>query len=208
MRANRLKDFIDSEAASALPLLAAAGLALVLANSPFAGSVQGLLDTRLGLSWKFIDLSKPLVLWINDGLMALFFLLVGLEIKREVVEGSLMLATQTMLQVGLPFEKVLATLRAAREERYQLVPGFFHGATDEGSAASGQERLRTLVVSGGAACCGKTLRTLNLPMLGVTITAMRRANAGDVTAMDEERLLLEPVPLLESGGAVTVAVGG
>jgi Na+:H+ antiporter, NhaA family len=98
VRANRLKEFIDSEAASALPLVAAALLALVLANSPFAGPVQNLLDTRLGLSWRFLDLSKPLVLWINDGLMALFFLLVGLEIKREVVEGSL----SQLAQVALP----------------------------------------------------------------------------------------------------------
>jgi Na+:H+ antiporter, NhaA family len=98
--ANRLREFIDSEAASALPLLAAALLALVLANSPLAGSVQGLLDTRLGLSWKFVDLDKPLLLWINDGLMALFFLLVGLEIKREVMEGSLSQPSQVALPIA------------------------------------------------------------------------------------------------------------
>jgi Na+:H+ antiporter, NhaA family len=100
VRTNRLKDFIDSEAASALPLLGAAVLALVLANSPLAGWVQGLLDTRLGFSWQFIDLSKPLVLWINDGLMALFFLLVGLEIKREVMEGSLSQPSQVALPIA------------------------------------------------------------------------------------------------------------
>ena len=100
MRTNRLKEFIDSEAASALPLVVAALLALVLANSPLAGNVESLLDTRLGLSWKFIDLSKPLVLWINDGLMALFFLLVGLEIKREVMEGSLSQPSQVALPIA------------------------------------------------------------------------------------------------------------
>ena len=93
-----------------------------------------------------------------------------------------------MLQVGLPFEKVLETLRTAREERYQLVPGFFHGATDEGSTAAGQERLRTMVVVRDAACTGKAVKNLNLPALGVTLTAMRRPNAGDVAAMDDERL--------------------
>ena len=100
MRANRLRDFIDSEAASALPLLAAALLALVLANSPLAASVQGLLDTRLGFSWKFVDLDKPLLLWINDGLMAFFFLLVGLEIKREIMEGSLSQPSQVALPIA------------------------------------------------------------------------------------------------------------
>lgn len=100
MQANRLKEFIDSEAASALPLVAAALLALVLANSPFAGPVESLLDTRIGFSWRFVDLSKPLVLWINDGLMAFFFLLVGLEIKREVVEGSLSQLSQVALPIA------------------------------------------------------------------------------------------------------------
>jgi NhaA family Na+:H+ antiporter len=100
VRANRLREFIDSEAASALPLLMAALLALALANSPLTGSVQGLLDTRLGLSWKFVDLDKPLLLWINDGLMAFFFLLVGLEIKREVMEGSLSQPAQVALPIA------------------------------------------------------------------------------------------------------------
>jgi NhaA family Na+:H+ antiporter len=97
---NRLKAFIDSEAASAVPLLAATVLALALANSPLAGPIEAALDTRLGISWRFVELSKPLLLWINDGLMAIFFLLVGLEIKREVVEGELSQPSQVALPIA------------------------------------------------------------------------------------------------------------
>jgi NhaA family Na+:H+ antiporter len=99
-RRNRLRQFIDSEAASALPLVVAAILALVLANSALAHTVEGLLATRLGFSWGPIGLQKPLLLWINDGLMALFFLLVGLEIKREIVEGALSQLSQVALPVA------------------------------------------------------------------------------------------------------------
>src|SRR5262245_27523208 len=88
-RVNRFKAFIDSEAASALPLLGAAILALVLANSPLREAVQAALADKFTIQYREIGLSKPLLLWINDGLMAIFFLLVGLEIKREVVEGEL-----------------------------------------------------------------------------------------------------------------------
>jgi NhaA family Na+:H+ antiporter len=97
---NRFRQFIDSEAASALPLIGAAVLALVLANSPAADWSTGLLGTKLGLVWGPIDLYKPLLLWINDGLMAVFFLLVGLEIKREVVEGGLSQPSQIALPVA------------------------------------------------------------------------------------------------------------
>jgi NhaA family Na+:H+ antiporter len=96
---NRLRAFIDSEAASAMPLLGAAVAALALANSPFAEAVDGLFRIRFGLSLGPIDLNKPLLLWINDGLMALFFLLVGLEIKREVAEGALSQLSQVALPV-------------------------------------------------------------------------------------------------------------
>ena len=98
--AGRLKSFIDSEAASAIPLLGAAMLALVLANSPFAGGIKTLLDEKLTFSYGAIGLSKPLLLWINDGLMAVFFLLVGLEIKREVVEGELSRPSQVALPIA------------------------------------------------------------------------------------------------------------
>jgi NhaA family Na+:H+ antiporter len=97
---NRLKAFIDSEAASAVPLLAAAILALVVANSPLAGVVHHLLDAKLGFSFGALDLAKPLHMWINDGLMAVFFLLVGLEIKREVVEGELSRPSQVALPIA------------------------------------------------------------------------------------------------------------
>jgi NhaA family Na+:H+ antiporter len=96
---NRLRAFIDDEAASAMPLLVAAVAALALANSPFAEAVDGLFRIRFGLSLGPIDLNKPLLLWINDGLMALFFLLVGLEIKREVAEGALSQLSQVALPV-------------------------------------------------------------------------------------------------------------
>jgi Na+:H+ antiporter, NhaA family len=96
----RFKAFIDSEAASALPLLAATVLALILANSPLHTSIQSLLGAKLTVDYGGVGLSKPLLLWINDGLMAGFFLLVGLEIKREVVEGELSRPSQVALPIA------------------------------------------------------------------------------------------------------------
>ncbi|MDI1286274.1 MAG: Na+/H+ antiporter NhaA [Reyranella sp.] len=100
MRANRLKAYIDSEAASALPLLAAAVLALVLANTSLEPVIHGLLKVEFTIAYGTVGLSKPLLLWINDGLMAVFFLLVGLEIKREVVEGELSRPSQVALPIA------------------------------------------------------------------------------------------------------------
>ncbi|HKY95932.1 MAG TPA: Na+/H+ antiporter NhaA [Kiloniellales bacterium] len=81
--------FLNLEAASGLLLMAAAALALAIANSPLAGTYDALLSTRVSLLVDGEGLDKPLLLWINDGLMAIFFLLVGLEIKREVMSGEL-----------------------------------------------------------------------------------------------------------------------
>jgi NhaA family Na+:H+ antiporter len=95
-----MKAFIDSEAASALPLLAATVLALVLANTGLESAIHGLLNAKLTIAYDQVGLSKPLLLWINDGLMAVFFLLVGLEIKREVVEGELSRPSQVALPIA------------------------------------------------------------------------------------------------------------
>ncbi|RWA66856.1 Na+/H+ antiporter NhaA [Mesorhizobium sp.] len=76
-----LREFLDGEAAGGIILMAAAALALIVANSPLAGTYFAVLHAYLG----------PLSVshWINDGLMAVFFLLVGLEIKREMLDGQL-----------------------------------------------------------------------------------------------------------------------
>jgi NhaA family Na+:H+ antiporter len=86
---NMIKEFLRLEAAGGLILLATAALALLLVNSPLDWLYNGLLDTRMTLAIGQLEISKELVLWINDGLMAIFFFTVGLEVKREIAEGEL-----------------------------------------------------------------------------------------------------------------------
>ncbi|MFM8584929.1 MAG: Na+/H+ antiporter NhaA [Gammaproteobacteria bacterium] len=85
----RLLNLIRSEVGAGLLLLLAALTAMVLANSPLADAYSNTLGTRLRLGLADWSLEKSLLLWINDGLMAIFFLLVGLEIKRELMDGEL-----------------------------------------------------------------------------------------------------------------------
>ena len=85
----RFRDWISGEAAPGVLLLMAAGLALVWANSPLALTYERLFSTPVTVGFGDLSLTKPILLWINDGLMAVFFLLVGLEIKREIVSGQL-----------------------------------------------------------------------------------------------------------------------
>ncbi len=102
------------------------------------------------------------------------------EIVAEVIEGSLMLATQTMMQLGMPLNRVLRRLRDARAERYRFMPGFFHGATDSDLEDRDEPRLRTLVVGPYAPSVGKTLGSLGLAGMGVQVTAVRRKGSRDV----------------------------
>ncbi|MFQ5511623.1 MAG: Na+/H+ antiporter NhaA [Candidatus Krumholzibacteriia bacterium] len=92
-----LQDFFRLEAAGGLLLMVAAVLAMVVANSPLAVYYQALLELPLEVRIGAYGISKPLLLWINDGLMAVFFLLVGMELKREVVEGHLSSPRQASL---------------------------------------------------------------------------------------------------------------
>ncbi|MGV8985121.1 MAG: Na+/H+ antiporter NhaA [Cypionkella sp.] len=80
---------LSREALGGLVLIAATVLALVAANSPFAGLYQALLDLPISAAVGEVELDKPLILWVNDGLMAVFFLTVGLELKYEMLEGRL-----------------------------------------------------------------------------------------------------------------------
>ncbi|MBX7457547.1 Na+/H+ antiporter NhaA [Qipengyuania sp. 1NDH17] len=84
-----LKDFLQKESAGGIVLIFAALLALAVANSPLLAEYSALLDTGVVVGIGSFVIDKPLLLWINDGLMAVFFFLVGLEVKREIFEGQL-----------------------------------------------------------------------------------------------------------------------
>jgi NhaA family Na+:H+ antiporter len=83
------QEFARLEAAGGIVLMVAALLALVWANSPWAGVYAALRQANLTVGLGELALSKDLLHWVNDGLMALFFLVVGLEIKRELLAGEL-----------------------------------------------------------------------------------------------------------------------
>ena len=84
-----LKNFLGQESAGGILLLIAVAFAMLMANSPLAFLYEGFLDTPMQIRFGALDIHKPLLLWVNDGLMALFFLLIGLEVKRELLEGEL-----------------------------------------------------------------------------------------------------------------------
>ena len=97
MPLNTIREFFRLEAAAGILLVCAAVVAIVLDNSVLAPLYDQLLTLPLTVSIGDAAIDKPLLLWINDGLMAIFFLLVGLELKREAVEGQLSSVSQIVL---------------------------------------------------------------------------------------------------------------
>jgi len=92
-----LAEFFRLEAAGGIVLIAAAVLAMVAANSPLVSYYEGFRALPVQVRVGALDIAKPLLLWINDGLMAVFFLLVALEIKREALSGQLASRSQLVL---------------------------------------------------------------------------------------------------------------
>ncbi|MFT4940235.1 MAG: NhaA family Na+:H+ antiporter [Paraglaciecola sp.] len=93
-----IKQLFHHEAASGIILVIAAMLAMVMANSPLFGFYNGLLEIPVVIRFGDFEIAKPLLLWVNDGLMAVFFFLIGLEVKREVLAGQL----SSVAQITLP----------------------------------------------------------------------------------------------------------
>jgi NhaA family Na+:H+ antiporter len=84
-----IRNFLQMESAGGIVLMAGAALALMAANSPLSGYYDLFIDTPVEVRVGKLEIAKPLLLWVNDGLMAVFFFLVGLEVKRELMEGEL-----------------------------------------------------------------------------------------------------------------------
>ena len=95
---SKIQDFLKLEASGGILLAFAALLALLINNSPLSSLYEGFLSLPVSIQIGVFSIDKPLLLWINDGLMAIFFFLVGLEIKKEVLQGEL----STTKQISLP----------------------------------------------------------------------------------------------------------
>ena len=81
--------FVKIESFSGILLFGATMIAMLWANSPYSASYEALWQYKIGFSLDVFELKKPLILWINDGLMAIFFFLIGLELKRELLIGEI-----------------------------------------------------------------------------------------------------------------------
>lgn len=92
-----MRDFIRLESFGGILLFISAIFAMIVANSPLAYFYDALLDTTVAIQIGSFEINKALLLWVNDGLMAVFFFLIGLEIKREIVEGELSSLSQVIL---------------------------------------------------------------------------------------------------------------
>jgi NhaA family Na+:H+ antiporter len=97
--ADPVERFLSIEAASGVLLLLAAIVALVLANSPWAEFYQSIWHTKFGLQFGSLSFERDLHFWINDGLMTIFFFVVGLEIRREIHKGELSELKRAVLPV-------------------------------------------------------------------------------------------------------------
>jgi CPA2 family monovalent cation:H+ antiporter-2 len=118
------------------------------------------------------------------------------EVVPEVLEGSLMLATHSLLVLGVPLGRVLARIRAIREERYSLFRGFFHGATDAADAAENlQSRLHTVLLTKRSKAVGKSLAESDVGKL-VEVTGVRRHGSRSV--------IPKPEDLFEEGDVVVL----
>jgi NhaA family Na+:H+ antiporter len=95
--------FTIPESLAGILLFGATIIALIWANSPYAEYYENLWQYKIGISFQNFELKKPLILWINDGLMAIFFFLIGLELKRELLVGEI----NTLKKAAFPFAAAL-----------------------------------------------------------------------------------------------------
>ncbi len=120
------------------------------------------------------------------------------EVVPEAIEGSLMLAGHALALVGVPMQRVIRITRDARDARYSLLRGYFHGADDDTVAELDQARLKSVTIPDAARCVGQTLDAQALHAVGVSVVSVRRAHGG----------VLPPAPELVLQGADTLVLSG
>ena len=120
------------------------------------------------------------------------------EIVPEALESGLMLASHTLVWVGVPLARVVRRVRAVRDEQYGLLRGLFHGLEEEPDAADElQPRLRAVTLTGGARSLGRSLGDLGLDQFGVQVRAVRRPGSA-------QRLTPQEAGALQTGDVVVL----
>ncbi len=120
------------------------------------------------------------------------------EVVPEAIEGSLMLASHALALVGVPMRRVIRMTRDARDARYGLLRGYFHGADDDTVEELHQARLLTVGLPSASAVIGQRLGDLALPAMGVEVVSVRHAG-GSVLRPDDELVLQAEDTLVLSG---------
>ncbi len=183
--------------AARLPSLMAAGLARA------AAVVVSYHDTPSAL--KILDLVRAhapkvpvIVRTIDDSDIERLRAAGAAEVVPEAIEGSLMLAGHALALVGVPMKRVIRITRDARDARYSLLRGYFHGADDDTVEELDQARLKSVTLPEAARCLGQTLDEQALYAVGVSVVSVRRASGG-VAAPDPARRLHAGDTLVLSG---------
>lgn len=118
------------------------------------------------------------------------------EVVPEAFEGSIMLASHALALVGVPLNRVVRRIRDIRNQRYGLMRGFFHGATDVGEPDSSLVRLHSVSVPPGAASVGMTLVDLHLDEISVSVSAVRRRGIRGLSPSPDTHILEGDVVVL------------
>jgi CPA2 family monovalent cation:H+ antiporter-2 len=183
--------------AARLPSLMAAGL------NRAAAVVVSYHDTPSAL--KILDLVRAhapkvpvIVRTIDDSDIEKLRAAGATEVVPEAIEGSLMLAGHALALVGVPMKRVIRITRDARDARYSLLRGYFHGADDDTVQELDQARLKSVTIPDAARCVGQTLDAQALHAVGVSAVSVRRANGG----------VLPPAPELVLQAADTLVLSG
>ena len=136
--ADALREFLQLETAGGVLLTICVVIAMLIANSPLSGIYAALIDMTIAVQVGNLVINKPLLLWVNDGLMAVFFFLIGLEIKREIMDGEL----SSFDQVILPGMGALGGMVVPSIHIYLAQPGRCRGIGRLGNPGRDRHRLR------------------------------------------------------------------
>jgi CPA2 family monovalent cation:H+ antiporter-2 len=113
----------------------------------------------------------------------------AVEVVPEMLETSIMLASHVLALIGMPLSRVIRSVRDIRSQRYSVMRGFFHGVSDAADRPDAlQERLYSLSLQPGAYAIGKRLDHLQLDMINVTVTAIRRRGIRGVNPAPDTQL--------------------